>query len=107
MAALLLMSVEWEVAPGDDEAQEEQAAQDEGKGDGCSPAATECGMRGSPWKSRQPVMRGRGMAALLLLLSVEWEVAPGDDEAQDEQAAYDEGEGGRLLSCCYSVWNER
>jgi hypothetical protein len=59
-----------------------------------------------PRKSRQPMMRGRGMAALLLL-SVEGEVAPGDDEAQEEQAAHDEGEGGWLLSCCYSVWNER
>ncbi len=77
---LLLLSVEWEVAPGDDQAQEEQAAHDEGKGDG---------------------------GASLLLLRVEWEVAPGDDEAQEEQAAYDEGEGGWLLSCCYSVWNER
>ncbi len=44
-------------------------------------------------------MKGRGMAALLLLLSVEGEVAQGDDEAQEEQAAYDEGGGGWLLSC--------
>ncbi len=38
-----------------------------------------------------------GMAALLLLLSVEWEVAPGDDEAQEEQATHDEGEGVQAL----------
>jgi hypothetical protein len=37
------------------------------------------------------------MAALLLLLSVEGEVAPGDDEAQEEQAAHDEGEGVQAL----------
>ncbi len=48
-----------------------------GEGDGCSPA-TQCGMRGSP----------------------------GDDEAQEEQAAHDEGERGWLLYC-YLVWNER
>jgi hypothetical protein len=70
-----------------------------GKEDGCSPAATEYGIRGSPRKRRQPTMKGRGMAALLLLLSVEGEVAQGDDEAQEEQAAYDEGGGGWLLSC--------
>jgi hypothetical protein len=50
-ASLLLLSVEGEVAPGDDQAQEEQAAYDEGKGDGCSPAA-EYGIPGSPRKSR-------------------------------------------------------
>ncbi len=58
MAALLLLSVEGEVAPGDDKAQEEQAAYDEGEGDGCSPAATQCGMRGSPRRRSGPGRAG-------------------------------------------------